>query len=366
MIICVVGTRAQLIKMAPVLAALESAGTPYQLVLTGQHKATMDELLAEFQVRGSPQHLYDGEEIKGIAQMGIWLLRVLWRGLTTHRQLFRLDRTTSNCVVVHGDTFSTLLGALLGKWHGLDVVHVEAGLTSGRWREPFPEELTRRIIFRLSDVAFCAGEWAVGNMRLHRAECIDTGANTIVDAVRMALACAENQAPRLNQDGPYAVVSLHRFENIFQRERLEFIVAQLERIAARVNLAFVLHPATRAQCEKFALLARLESNAGISLLARMTYIPFQQLLAGSCFVITDGGSNQEELSLLGIPTLLMRGATERQEGLGTNVVLSRYDAQVIDKFVDDALATNGARELSLSAHMPALQIAEELHSRYVS
>ncbi|MGR8921451.1 MAG: UDP-N-acetylglucosamine 2-epimerase, partial [Gammaproteobacteria bacterium] len=116
-IVCVIGTRAQLIKMAPVMLALEAAGTPFRLVLTGQHAATMDELLAEFGVATPPRRLYDGAEVSGIGRMATWLPRVLWRALTSRRALFATT-AKRRCVLVHGDTFSTLLGALIGRLRG--------------------------------------------------------------------------------------------------------------------------------------------------------------------------------------------------------------------------------------------------------
>ena len=77
MICCLIGTRAQLIKMAPVLRALESDEVPYRLIFSGQHEATMRALLDEFGVQGQPSYLYEGREISGMVQMALWLLRVL-------------------------------------------------------------------------------------------------------------------------------------------------------------------------------------------------------------------------------------------------------------------------------------------------
>lgn len=363
MINCIIGTRAQLIKMAPVLLALERDATPYRLLFTGQHATTMQALLDEFGVRTAPVALYDGAEITGVAQMGRWFLKMLWRTRRGSGESLECPPHERSCALIHGDTVSTLLGALMGRFAHCDVVHVEAGLTSGNLSEPFPEEMTRRLVFRLTDLAFCPGPWAMGNMHRFRARLVDTGANTIVDAVREAMLRfdeAEVEVP----ETAYAVVSLHRFENIFKSERFTFIIEALERIAAKVRLAFVLHPATRKQAEKFGLLERLEHNESISLYPRMTYIPFLKLISRSAFVITDGGSNQEELSYLAVPTLLMRGTTERQEGLDDTVVLARYDDEVIERFVDDALAESKRAALELGEQRPSEIIAHELRANY--
>ena len=364
MIVVLIGTRAQMIKMAPVLLALERQSTPYRLVLSGQHQATMPELMHEFGIATAPIRLYDGREITGIVQMGLWWLRLLWRGLVTERAAFQCPPRGRHCVVIHGDTFSTLLGAVLGRLRTLDVVHIEAGLSSGRWCEPFPEELTRRLVFRLSDLAFCPGAWATRNMRPFRARSIDTGANTIVDAVYEA-----TQRPAIGSPPPaeaYAVVSLHRFENIFKAARFSFIVAELERMAQSVSLVFVLHPATQKQAEKFGLLERLARNPRIRLSPRMTYVPFVQLLVQARFVVSDGGSNQEELACLGIPTLLMRDTTERQDGIGDTAVLSHYDSAVIERFVRDCLARPAEAPRQVTVQRPSAHIARELAAIYAN
>ncbi|MCC6708977.1 MAG: UDP-N-acetylglucosamine 2-epimerase [Gammaproteobacteria bacterium] len=364
MINVLVGTRAQLIKMAPVLLALERSGVVYRLVMSGQHQVTMAELLQEFGVTTRPLHLYQGREITGVAQMGRWFLHMLWRGWRQRERLFVRADGGRNAMVVHGDTVSTLLGALLGRLLGMEVVHIESGLTSGRWREPFPEELTRRLVFRLAHVAFCPDAWAANNMRAFKARVIDTGANTIIDAVQEAMGrFADTQVEM--PAAPYAVVSLHRFENIFEAQRFAFIIVMLERMALRIPLVFVLHPATRKQAEKFGLLARLEDNSNIHLEPRMTYIPFLKLLCGARFVVSDGGSNQEELAWLGIPTLLMRGATERQDGLGASVVVSNYNAEVIAGFVDEVLARKDERKERAAVQSPSAMIAKMLAENYL-
>ena len=365
MINVLIGTRAQLIKMAPVLLGLERQGTPVRLIMSGQHHATMAELLREFGVATTPMFLYEGREITGVVQMGTWFARMLWRGARRRHVLFVRAGGRRDCMVVHGDTLSTLLGALLGRLLGMAVVHVESGLTTGRWREPFPEELTRRLVFRLADLAFCPDAWSAANMGRFRAEVVDTGANTIIDAVQEALRHFDEvrvDAP----PAPYAVVSLHRFENIFAITRFSFIVSMLERIAARVPLVFVLHPATQKQAEKFGLLQRLRDHPSIVLAPRMTYVPFLKLLVGAQFVVSDGGSNQEELAWLGIPTLLMRAATERQDGLDGTVVISNYDEAVIEGFVALRLGACTVRPAFQTAVQPAKMIADLLAAKYGS
>lgn len=326
---CIIGTRAQLIKMAPLIRELERSRCHLNLVFTGQHQETMEELLRDFAIGTPGRYLYQGKEVTGLAQMAVWFTACFVRAIRDPERYFSLGKE-STVFVVHGDTFSTLLGALLGKVLGARVAHVESGLRSFHIFHPFPEELTRLLIFRLSDIAYCPGRWAYNNMEKYRALRIDTGANTIRDALDIAIA---TESPSENIVGDHAVFSIHRFENIFFRRRLTRIIELLERIAARHPVVFVLHPATRVQLARFNLMSRLDSNPRATLVPRMGYMDFMGLVSRAAFVVTDGGSNQEELSYLGVPTLLMRRATERTEGIGESVTLCNYDENIVDAFL---------------------------------
>ena len=357
MITVLLGTRAQLIKMAPVILELESRGWNPQLILTGQHKETIAQLISDFAIKTQPVFIYAGPEVTSIKRVIPWFLRCLWYLWKDAKKLFPVCGE-NGVILVHGDTFSTLLGALAGRFTGQQVAHIESGLRSFNVWHPFPEELTRLAVFGLSHLAFCPDEWAKSNLKRYRIKAVSTAGNTLLDALRIALA-TETPLPLNPPESQFGVVSLHRFENIFKRERLISILELIEETASHYPLVFVLHPATRKNLEKFRLLARLSKNKRIHLWPRMSYFEFVALLKRSTFVITDGGSNQEELSYLGKPTLLMRQATERQEGLGANVVLGAYEREKVLDFIN-GLAITGVYEASLPDRRPSVQIADLL------
>jgi len=330
MIHVLIGTRAQLIKMAPVLNEIERRNLPLNLIMTGQHQETMSGLLKDFGVAVPPIWLHTGKEISGLSQVIPWFSRCLRRLVSQHSPL---SAGVGDVLLVHGDTFSTLLGAIAGRVHRLRVAHIESGLRSFNILHPFPEELTRLAIFRLSDLAFCPDEWSCGNLKGYRVQKIITHGNTLLDALRIGLNL-KRLPPHPMPEGRFGVVSLHRFENIFFKKRLTQILGLLDEVAERYPLIFVLHPATRRNLERSGHLSKLAENPRFHLWPRMGYFEFVTLLNRSDFVITDGGSNQEELSYLGKPTLLMRRATERQDGLDANVVLSGYDRSRVLAFVD--------------------------------
>jgi UDP-N-acetylglucosamine 2-epimerase (non-hydrolysing) len=324
----VLGTKAQLVKMAPVMVRLSERGIPYRFIHTGQHQATMSEMLDEFGLKAPDVVLHSGRDVVSLPQMALWLVRILFQCLVARRRIF--GENARGIVLVHGDTFSTLLGALMGRVARLRVGHVESGLRSFDIFHPFPEELTRLLTFRLSHVLYCPGQWAVDNVARYRGEKVNTFANTLSDTVALA-----ERVPLRSDHIPaesFALVSLHRYENIFRRDRFLRLVEILEEIAESKPCLFILHPPTEEQLRRFQLRERLAGNPRIELRPRYTYFDFFALLKRADFVVTDGGSIQEESSYLGVPCLLLRKATEREEGLGANAVLSNYDRRVIRDF----------------------------------
>ena len=310
----VIGTRAQLVKVAPVVVSCERAGLPATLLMTGQHEETMQDLVDEFGIRSPQVPAISAKERATVGSLIRWLPAAY---LGVSRRLRALGDSHPLDVLVHGDTLSTLVGALAGKRHGARVVHLESGLTSGRLLDPFPEELLRRLVFRLTDLAMCPNPEAAARMRRLRTAVVDTGGNTIVDAVSASGAgevVADAQAP-------YFVVSLHRFQNLYQSDRLLQLVELIERVAGLAPVHFVLHPATRKRLAAEGLDKRLRDRPSITLSPRLGYRAFLRLAAGAACVLTDGGSNQEELAALGVPTIVMRRHTERPDGLGANALM---------------------------------------------
>ncbi|RZA23433.1 MAG: hypothetical protein EOP10_12785, partial [Proteobacteria bacterium] len=184
-LVFVIGTRAQLIKVAPVVVACERAGVASCLLMTGQHHETMQDLVDEFGIASPQVQALPSKEHATVRSLVRWL-PAAYSGVSRELRAIAA-RGAAMDVVVHGDTLSTVVGAMAGRRVGARVVHLESGLTSGRWFDPFPEELCRRLVFRLADVAMCPSPQAADYMRRrHRARVVDTGGNTILDAVELS------------------------------------------------------------------------------------------------------------------------------------------------------------------------------------
>ena len=339
MIYCIIGTRAQLIKMAPIIASIEEKGWPLSVIHTGQHMISMDDLREDFSLQTPWVYLIKKTEAKTVLSSLKWLIHILYLTVFRAKKIIQNAHHKKDIVLVHGDTFSTVIGALMGKLSGASVGHVESGLRSFNFLNPFPEELNRLITFSLSNKAYCPGNWAVNNLKKYKhLELVNTQQNTLIDSLNIAIKQIKKEGSPLKE---YGVVSIHRFENIYNQKRLQFIINSVHEAAQTTPIIFVMHPVTKKRLTKTRLLSSLQSNKNIILKNRCGYIEFTALLARSTFVITDGGSNQEELTYLKIPTLLMRKATERPEGLEENVVLSEYSSVITKSFLSEVQHNSG-------------------------
>ena len=240
-----------------------------------------------------------------------------------------------DCWIVHGDTLSTLVGSRYAKTLGIRLAHVEAGLRSSSILSPFPEEITRRMVSRWAQWHFTPGEIptkAIENSHhLIDSHIVNTHHNTLLDTLKLQLGREFTE----NTSSGTVLVNIHRFENINNPSKWKSIVEIVERAAKDRRVLFVMHPIT---AHKFAIdkssFEKLKS-ANVSFLERQVFSSFIRMLHNSDFVISDGGSNQEECHYLGKPCLILRSHTERFEGLDGCCLLSEFKADKIDRFLDD-------------------------------
>lgn len=359
MILVLYGTTGELIKLAPVLTRLRERGHPYLSATTAQQVEQLSPLLDQLGLQRPETWLGNGargRDLRTTWDVPGWLATVLTRFARRGRGLRHALRSGPGAplVLVHGDTMTTVLGAAIGRVLRCGVAHIEGGLRSYDWRNPFPEELNRRAASRLAQIHYAPGSWAASNLR--RGTIVDTGSNTIRDSLEMVPPDFEPpvEIPR----GPFGVVSLHRFELLEDRELLGRTLDVLGEHAREMPLLFVDHPVTAAAIEKHGLEARAVS---LQRTPRLTFFPFIALLRGSTFLFTDSGGSQEECYYLDRPALIHRLKTERREGLGENVVLSRFDFDVVRQFLADP--SRYTRKTPLPESSPSETIVADLEER---
>jgi UDP-N-acetylglucosamine 2-epimerase (non-hydrolysing) len=329
-----VGTKAQFIKMAPIMQELEKRKVAYNFIDAGQHASLTGDLIDQFGLKSPDVSLRSSKKsITTVWQAISWFLMSIVYLLFRRRYIFEsVFGAKGGVCLIHGDTLTTLISLFYAKRCGLKVAHVEAGLRSYHLLEPFPEEIIRLIAMRYSDILFTPSSWAYNNLEkmgyAHKA--IDIGSNTGIDAARYALSKGSLQQRPAES---YVVFAIHRVETIYSRQRLEDVVKLIEKLADAYHVLFVLHEPTQQQLMRFNFYDQLVKNTAVTLMPLQPYLTFINLLDGAEFIVSDGGSIQEESYFLNVPCLIMRAKTERMEGIGQNAFLADFDHNKIEKFL---------------------------------
>jgi UDP-N-acetylglucosamine 2-epimerase (non-hydrolysing) len=314
-ILSVVGTRPNMMKIAPIAAELARRNEEFEhlLVHTGQHyDREMSEIFLEELGVGEPDYLLSvgsGSHAQQTAAVMERLEPVLLEA-------------EPDVVLVPGDVNSTLAAALTAGKLLLPIGHVEAGLRS--FDRTMPEEINRLVADQLSQLLFIHSPEARDNLLAEgcaEADIHDVG-NTMIDTlVAMRERIEARGAPeRYELDrGSYLVVTLHR-PSLVDGPLLADAMAQLAALSEELPVVFPVHPRTRAALEAMELDAGSER---LRLIEPVGYIEFLSLVDGSAGVLTDSGGIQEETTFLGLPCFTLRANTERPITIemGTNVLL---------------------------------------------
>ncbi|MEV7676860.1 non-hydrolyzing UDP-N-acetylglucosamine 2-epimerase [Streptomyces sp. NPDC000963] len=305
----VIGTRPEAIKMAPVIMALHARPDIEPVVIsTGQHRQMLDETLDAFGLSAD----IDLEVMAPKQTLSQVTSRIL-SGLESV-----LPRLGSDALLVHGDTATTLAGALAGFHHGVPVVHVEAGLRSGELSSPFPEEGNRRLVGQVSALHLAPTPANRANLLCEGIpeETIVVTGNTVIDALRWAGDhAADYGRPELDDldADPRRVVlaSAHRRDAWPQ---LADIAAAFRRIADEPGTRVVV-PLHRNPAVREAMLPVLAGHPNVTLTDPLPYLSFMKLLKRADLIVSDSSGAQEEGPALGKPTLVLSDVTERSEAV---------------------------------------------------
>jgi UDP-N-acetylglucosamine 2-epimerase (non-hydrolysing) len=329
------GTSAELIKLAPIMRRLQDRGVSFEQWVTAQHVSHLEELTSELGLpaidRWLSRGVRGGGDLVRVIDVPLWLLGICWAFISrygTFRRALRKDGR-AGVLVVHGDTMTTPLGALFGRLLGARVAHVEAGMRSFDLRNPFPEEIDRRLTAYLAHVHYAPGTEPAHNVR-NRGAVVDTHHNTVRDSIDLAL--ANVSAPAIEQ--PFGVVSLHRQELINNRDVFTRTIDYLIQQAEDRRILFIDHNVTVEAMARFGILERFQKSKLIHR-PRMSYFEFAAALENCEFLFTDSGGGQQETYFLDRPCLVHRLRTEMTDGEGASMVLSRFDFDVVDKFFEN-------------------------------
>lgn len=341
MLVIFYGTSAELIKMLGIVKGVPRS--EQLLICTSQQHGGLQKVHPQL---GIEPDLYlsqgwKGGDVANMKQMLGMMLGAHGRFARKFRNLKKKIREhdkiagTKSVAVVHGDTLTTVVGCYLGKALGLPIAHVEAGLRSGHWKSPFPEEIDRRIATKFARIHFPPNDEAETNLRREKVkgEIVSSVYNTAKDAIEQADQFTSNEFKKLNLPAHYCLVLLHRTELLENKSDLEAILKTLNEHASKETpVVFTEHTTTREKIRANGLGHYLEKE-GMRTIPKQPYFDFMAIVKGSDYIVTDGGGLQEDAFFLGIPTMIHRQRTERNEGLGINADISRMDVQKVRDFL---------------------------------
>ena len=338
MIVCVYGTTGELIKLAPVLRRLEKQGADVATWCTGQQAAELTQMARDLAIREPDLVLgegFRGNPLAHAKHIPTWLIQVAANFAYSYPRLRRELRDSGpSLLIVHGDTFTTVIGALFGRLLGIPVAHVEAGMRSHDLRHPFPEEMNRRLAAWLVSLHFAPGDVAVRNLRRRPGTVVDTGMNTVRDSLDLVPDDLEELEHAVGELPPrFGVVSLHRFEFLRDGDLVAATMRALAEAADECPMYFVDHSITRRRLHELGLEGVFTDR--FRSVPKLSYFAFVTLVRRSAFAVTDSGGLQQESYYMGHPCLVHRARTETHEGVGQNVIVSGYDLAVLRSFLAD-------------------------------
>jgi UDP-N-acetylglucosamine 2-epimerase (non-hydrolysing) len=302
----VVGTRPEAIKMAPVYLALKEQ-FDVDFIATGQHKEMFYQGLSPFGIEPTI-------DLK-IMEQNQTLESVLSKSVNGLSAIFKEKKY--DMVLVHGDTTTTLGGALASFYNKIPCAHVEAGLRTGDLNYPFPEEANRVLADDICNVLYAPTQWSWENLKhegLESREHLITG-NTVIDALyimQQRLGITTDKKENL------VVVTTHRREN--WGLPLEEICNAIKDLATEYSDYMFVFPVHLNPVVRKTVFSILDGVPNIQLTDPMEYDEFLKLLSKAKVALSDSGGIQEEGPHFGVPVILLRHVTERPEGIPRKIV----------------------------------------------
>lgn len=332
----IAGTRPEIIKLVPVMRALEDEPVLRpSFCHSGQHADLGRDLLIIAGI--TPDELLERPHGPGVDRLLAGMIETIGAAL---------DRQCPKAVIVQGDTATTLAGAMAAFHRRIPVAHVEAGLRSADMTQPFPEEAYRRLVTPLARWHFAPTK-AARNALLSEniaKDSIEVVGNTVVDALHWAcsrldadpsLGAGAHRYVAAADNHALVLATVHRREH--DTSALKAIAYGLLSLAERrdVRIVLPLHP----RAESAILRELLADMPRIELIPAVDYFTFLRLMRASRLVVSDSGGVQEEATALGLPLLVLRKVTERMEAVGAGVArLVGHDRDLIATAANEVLS----------------------------
>lgn len=362
-VMTIFGTRPEAIKMAPLVKELEKRKEIESIVcVTAQHREMLDQVLNIFQI--NPK--YD----LNIMKQGQTLSEITSRVLMGLEEVIQKEKP--NIILVHGDTTTTFSGALAAFYNQVDIGHVEAGLRTWNKYSPFPEEMNRQMVDRMTDMFFAPTNISKNNLLkegIDESKIYVTG-NTAIDAMKYTV--NNNYTNELFDwlgDSKFILLTAHRRENL--GEPMYNIFRAVKRIVDENKEVKVIYPIHMNPKVRQIANDVLKDNDRVKIIEPLEVVDFHNFINRSYLILTDSGGIQEEAPSLGKPVLVLRDTTERPEGIDAGTLkLVGTDEEVIYKETKSLLNNKVEYEKMSKATNPygdgttSIQIVDAIIKKY--
>lgn len=358
---CILGTRPETIKMAPVILALQSMTQSFDVdvICTGQHRELLTPLIEWFGLNIT--HSMD------LMQANQGLNELSGRMLLAFSEIYKVQKY--DCVIGQGDTTTVLISALAAFHEKIPFAHIEAGLRTFDRNCPFPEEMNRVLASRLASIHFAPTDSAAKNLineGISTQEVFMTG-NTVIDALKFTVERLDKQPTPQPATNKMVFVTAHRRENF--GAPLERICRAIRRVATEqedICFVFSVHPNPNVRDVVYTL---LQDIPNIKLVDPMPYPKLVEYLQSCDLVLTDSGGLQEEAPMLKKPVLVLREETERPElvDLGGSLLVGTDEDKIVH-WVNELLSDYESYQKMVLGYSPygdgnaSLKIADYLFS----
>ncbi len=314
--------------MAPLLPALRAVGIDALVAVTGQHREMLDQVNELFGVTPDVD--------LGLGRPRQTLAHITSSAVTAVNDVVK--RLQPDAVVVQGDTSTTFAAGLASYYEQVPVVHLEAGLRTGKFYSPFPEEMNRRMTTQLATLHLPPTSTSRANLLAEgvaESSVVVTG-NTVIDAL---LDVSSRRPPYELESLAKGVESARRAVLVTTHRRESWGDQMVSSMTAVRDLAKTFHedlfvlPMHRNPVVREVIEPLLGDQDNVLLVEPLDYAQFVRLMSDSHLVLTDSGGVQEEAPSLGKPVLVMREDTERPEAIqaGTARLIGTERQRVFDE-----------------------------------
>lgn len=326
-----IGTTAEYIKLAPVIKELKKRNIPFKIITSGQTNIHIKELFP-FTGEIIPNiNLPEKKNKSSSFHFLLWAIKTFFIALIKLRGELKGSNKKNTYFIIHGDTVTSTIGALIGFIYQLRIVHIEAGYRSFNFFEPFPEEICRTININLADLLFSPTDWTKKNVKNMKGVKVSTKYNTVIETLQWAMK-QKSKTKVLTKSKKYYLLILHRQEHvIFRKEWTKNVMDFVIKNAEKDLTCFVLnHPLTIDIIKSLDMGSKAKN---VKMIPPLPYPEFVSLMKNAEFIASDGASFQQETYFMGKPFLILRNYTEQTEGLNHNAVMYQDNKKVIEDFL---------------------------------